>query len=273
MGVSGQPLSMAQTQELSLGVLDCLDSYCTKHNLTYFLLGGSLIGAVRDHDLVPWDDDIDVAMPREDYERLIDEFEDTENYRLIHMRRTEGCVYGMAKLVDRRTRYVEKYIDEQPYMGVFIDIFPLDKMPEGDATFIRKCRFLVDLYRFGFALSEKASIGKPAKEAARRVLHVALAPFGRVRFFNHVEKAFQSKSGGWLFNGWGAWGERECGPADWFKNSVPVIIRGKRYPAPAGYDAWLTKVYGDYRTPPENPPYSHGEFYLRAKESSAVVTE
>jgi lipopolysaccharide cholinephosphotransferase len=99
MSVSMQPLSMAQTQEMFLGALDCLDSRCVGLGLAYFLLGGSLIGVVRDQELVPWDDDIYEAMPREGYERLSDEFEDTEEYQFARLRCTEGSVNGREDCV------------------------------------------------------------------------------------------------------------------------------------------------------------------------------
>ncbi len=267
---SRTPLSIDDTQKIALRILDYLDSYCSQHGLRYFLVGGSLIGAVRDHDLVAWDDDVDVAMPRPDYERLLREFQDTDDLRLVHQSRTPECVYGMAKLVDTHTTYNERWIDSREYMGVFVDIFPLDSIPEGATRFMEWCGFLKKLYLFGFALSQRSAVGKPLKGFVLKLCRTVLRPFGRYGFFCRVEKVFRSKPGDWVFNGWGAWGKRESGPAAWFESTVPVAIRGRQYLAPAGYDEWLTKVYGDYMTPPANPAISHGDYFLKDQQTSRV---
>ena len=113
---------------------DHITTYCDKHGIVYFLACGSLIGAIRHKGYIPWDDDIDLFMPRESYNRLLAAYRDPDpRYALLAPGRATRYLYTYAKVVDRRTLVVE---DEVPgyELGVYVDIFPLD--------YVTDCRWL-----------------------------------------------------------------------------------------------------------------------------------
>lgn len=263
----GKELSISETQAIAKHLLSVFHAYCRQHRLRYFLIGGSLIGAVREGDLVPWDDDIDVAMPRSDYIRLCEEFVDRDNYRLWERTR-HGCEHyrcGMAKLADTSTLYFENTADLGVQIGVFLDIFPLDTVDGGYQSSIRFNILLKKVYLFGYLLNSNATKGSLLKEAFRMSARTLCKLIPRSCFIDFLEKRFiahnKDRAISSYINWWGSWDEKEICPAEAFSSSVQVRLGSFSYDAPAGYHQWLSAVYGDYMTPPSDPRPPHGKVY------------
>ena len=121
-----QITDIKELRSLQMGILDDVDRFCNTHHLRYSLSSGTLIGAVRHGGYIPWDDDIDIYMPREDYERFLASYADQEGrYRVLDPNKESHYYYTFAKVVDQRTRMVEK--ETKGYeIGVYIDVFPVD---------------------------------------------------------------------------------------------------------------------------------------------------
>ena len=108
-------------------VLKEFQKICNRHQLTYYAIGGTAIGAVRHHGIIPWDDDIDVGMPRPDYERFLEicRTSDLGNYELVSNETHRNYNLPFPKFCNRNTTLVER-MDVPCVIGLFIDIFPLD---------------------------------------------------------------------------------------------------------------------------------------------------
>ena len=131
-------IQFEEMKKIELNILIYFTEVCEENNLRYYLGGGTLLGAVRHKGFIPWDDDIDVMMPRPDFQKLLSLSINNENYNIIKPG-TAGYYYNFAKLVDTRTILEEKGIKRIDGLGVYIDIFPLDGMPETPDA--RKKRF------------------------------------------------------------------------------------------------------------------------------------
>lgn len=118
-------------KEILLKSLKYFDNFCNKHNLLYYAAYGTALGAIRHHGFIPWDDDIDVFMPRKDYEKLLSLKEEIKkDHYYVFDPSDQGYYKQFAKMVDMKTSLWE--LKEIPFMiGVFIDIFPLDFSPLG----------------------------------------------------------------------------------------------------------------------------------------------
>ena len=116
------------TQKILLGIMDDFDAMCRKHNLQYFLTGGSALGAVREDGFIPWDDDIDIIMPRRDYDKLskITAQEYGDRYRVQNLRTSEVFDLCFTKFRKNGTKFVELFESEPDNAGFFLDIFPLE---------------------------------------------------------------------------------------------------------------------------------------------------
>jgi len=115
-------------QKALLKIMDDFDMLCRKHGLTYFLTGGSALGARREKGFIPWDDDIDVMMPRKDYNKLPEliEKELNDKYWIQNLRTSDKYDLCFSKLRKKGTKYVEIFETEPDKAGLFLDIFPLE---------------------------------------------------------------------------------------------------------------------------------------------------
>ena len=124
-------IGLDEIKKIELDILIYIDSLCKQNHLRYFLCGGTLLGAIRHKGFIPWDDDIDISMPRPDYDKLISLIGSNSSYMVLTPANCD-FYYNFAKVVDTRTTLCE--IDNTPIknMGVYIDIFPLEGMPDND---------------------------------------------------------------------------------------------------------------------------------------------
>lgn len=127
--------TLEQLKETLLAIMKDFDVFCKENNLNYFLIGGTLLGAVRHKGFIPWDDDLDVVMPRDDYDRMIAIFKDKENPRYVLQSLETDTQYWLpfAKLRMKNTLYDDlptRYV--KSHRGIFIDIFPIDHASEPD---------------------------------------------------------------------------------------------------------------------------------------------
>ena len=132
------------TQEILLGMIDDFDALCKAYRLQYFLTGGSALGAVRENGFIPWDDDIDIIMPRKDYERLpeIVEREYDEKYWVQNLKTSGRFDLCFSKFRKKGTKFVELFDTEPEKAGFFLDVFPLEDTY--DNTVVRFLNGIVD---------------------------------------------------------------------------------------------------------------------------------
>jgi lipopolysaccharide cholinephosphotransferase len=251
-----------EVRKVQLEVLAALDRHCREHGLTYYLGYGTLLGAVRHGGFIPWDDDVDVMMPRDDYERLVDTFAAAAPTHLsLGSQRTQaGWPLPYAKVSDDRTVLVEPF--EVPVaMGVNVDVFPLDPVPSGplgrrvQAALLRRLGWALEL-RYIAAERGRGWHGEAAIRLGKPVLR--LVPMRLlVGMLSRCAR-------------WSGRGDRvgvRVGSSDWSvppsSLGVPVVIgfEGLGCLAPADADDVLTAMYGDYRTlPPDSQRLSHHAF-------------
>jgi lipopolysaccharide cholinephosphotransferase len=220
--------SSQQYKDLILDVFKAFIEICTEHNLRYFCCGGTAIGAIRHQGMIPWDDDIDVLMPRPDYERLIVLLMrmKMEKYEIINAT-LDGTYYlPFAKLCNKHTSLVE-YADIPSVFGAYIDIFPLD----GAASCDVERRKL--LQKFRRAANKLLIIPKASKDNFRggikRLLNFQLRTAfneffyafnkrnARKRILNEIDAVMQHyayDSAEFVGNYGGMWGIKEFGPKE-----------------------------------------------------------
>lgn len=237
---------------VGLDLLSELDSVCRRHNLRYFLFFGSLLGVIRHHGFIPWDDDIDIAMPREDYERLKDyvgEFQ--EPYFLQTPQTDEGYYFTFNKLRNSHTSFVSEVFRYEPFnQGICIDLFPLDNYTaEGlEEKFEQVKTLAVDLstyMRMRHPDLDEAGrrrlatySGRPPMETWQRILQICQAD---------NDKACPLM--GWMSgNVYGA--HRQSFPREVLQETVDTDFYGLQVPIPKNYDAVLRTLYGDYMSFP-----------------------
>ncbi|HIW74026.1 MAG TPA: LicD family protein [Firmicutes bacterium] len=251
-------------QKVELGLLHQFDAICRKEGLAYFLLGGTALGAVRHGGFIPWDDDVDVGMPRPDYERFLRTAPALLPAHLFLQDYHSEPAYflSFAKLRDNRTLFKETVSAHLPiHQGVYLDIFPLDGGPadpqEAEAL-LKKMK----LYRFSLLNRRTDYIRKKSLPASLALS--LMAPFvSRDACFRKIDALctkYPYGSSPSVANWHGAWGTKEVVPAAFFGEGKPMPFEDMLCPVPQDYDGYLTSLYGDYRRlPPEEKRVSHHE--------------
>lgn len=257
-------LSTREIQLSCLKVLEAFDGLCRERGLRYYLSGGTLLGAIRHKGFIPWDDDVDVMMPREDYERLLT----VGDGRIFCLNRGD---YGRpwARMSDAGTRRSSEALFTGDTDGAYIDIFPIDGVPEGAFAaklFYRRIRISDMLWR----TATRNSIGTNERlRLLKRVAAALLKPIGAKPFARRMNRIAMAQPYDGKFRGVSMithYGAREKMPAEVFDRAVEVDFEGLRLPAPCGWDVYLSRLYGDYMViPPEHRRATHHSSYERTE--------
>ena len=253
-----QELTTRQIQLVCLNMLKYFDALCRQHNLRYFLSGGTLLGAVRHQGFIPWDDDIDVMMPRPDYQRLLQLTGSAEHPRYRFLM-DDGNAYSTPYLrlldTDTEVHAVSYSIATVPHL--FLDIFPIEGLPDDEKqcrAFYKKMRMYDIMYRAvrkkQFMPGERLQALKVVVRACARLTGGSSAWCRRFdRAAQKIEFGTTTHAGVCLIAHYGA---REMMPTEVFQGSIPVRFEDAEFPAPVGYDRYLSGLYHDYmQLPPE----------------------
>ncbi len=249
--------AIERLQATEFEILTIFDAYCRAHNLQYYLIGGALLGAARYGRFIPWDDDVDVAMPREDYERLAELWETTsiQGYFLQSAKTDPFFARGIMKLRKEGTELIEESCaNVKMHRGIYIDIFPIDYASVADGKVLaRKAKRIRRL--LSFRAIRSGYIGR--KHAfLKRVIRGVTLSISLTKIDNRLYKEATEYNSGernyavlWLHN------------YDWTHQIHPVAVLGteggcdfcgRRFMAPENIDAFLSKVFGEKYM--EEPP-------------------
>lgn len=255
-------LNGREIQLAILNILQYFDKYCKKYGLTYYLAGGTLLGAVRHKGFIPWDDDIDVCMPRPDYERLLIIFKDNANEKYSLSSYDVGNSYRpYVKILDLTTKVIAKTSEDEQHL--WIDVLPVDGLPDSEDE-IKKIYWLCNIYRDTLNLTRcKLGTGKtPLRRMGKYILQPLVRLYGENRLIKKIEnvarshKYESSKNVGVIT--WGLYGPREKMLKHEFEKSVEVTFEGSQYPAFSCWRSYLSNLYGDYmKLPPIEKRKTH----------------
>ncbi len=262
---------MNDLQKKQLEILKAFIKVCEKYNLKYFLVGGSCIGAIRHHGFIPWDDDVDVGMPRPDYDKFMTlqkEYEGTP-YFIQNWKSDKNYCYNFAKLRDSSTTFIENYwANTRMNHGVWVDIFPIDGMSYNDIIPAKKFKRLVSRNWWNVYMSYFSSMKRKFHKATFfkdlwcNFLGVVFWPLniGKWRQKHNEKKAKKipfekSILAGNLF---GTNPKKEAMKKEIFTEFVQVPFEDIMVSVPKDYDSYLKNLFGDYmKLPPENQRVGH----------------
>lgn len=257
-------MNLEETQDSLFALLEYFDGVCRENDLRYWLAYGTLLGAVRHQNFIPWDDDVDVLMPREDYEKLlsIEETALDENHFFVNYRNSQ-FPFSFTKLCDKRIRVYTDAYKGFAEEGLWLDIFALDSAPE-DNRLLKKLWTRKNIWQL-IAYSQTRNSNNIKSKIIKKIIACLTKPFISARVcmqkIDSIGSPFSRTNASRVipFNNCSLVMEYSLWKKDWFDGSSEVTVRGRTFPGPVDPDAVLAQCYGSYMDlPPEDERVSHG---------------
>ncbi len=270
-------LTLEEIHRASLDLLRFFHVFTEQNRLEYDLAYGTLLGCIRHNGFIPWDDDIDVWMPRKDFDRLFDLFRNNGfmigNYKLCCRKSDARYEYSIFRFCDMRYQYFAKDQESCPDMGLFIDIYPLEATRSFRDYDIR--RRLLKVIDQSYVTYCNPSSQNPAKQILKRLIRKGLNTVYNQDYLSAVERRTKKVLN--LYNSekspclsamiWSVT-NKSCFKREWFKNRILHRFEDLQLWIPEQYDAILTAHYGDYmRLPPLEKQTAYHNYTIVRRES------
>lgn len=260
-------LNKNEIREIQLEILKKSVDFFEENELKYFLCGGTLLGAVRHQGYIPWDDDIDLMMPRPDYEKLKKIFS-IEGFSLIDYN-TKGQNYNLPFIKIQKEGTILKELPALKLeMGINIDIFPIDGFPNDK----KELELHIDILKkfINKILFKNSNYSKQSHSVWWKSLISKISYFFKrlsTNFYSNrnISKRINKIAGKYVFgtenqSGIAVWGYgiKEVCPTGVFKETTEVLFEDRKYKSPKDFKTYLTCIYGDYlKLPPEKERVPH----------------
>lgn len=265
-----------------IDTFDYTIQFLENNNLRWYVSSGTAIGAVRHHDIIPWDDDIDIFVPREDYDKLLELSKkmDESKYKLFSYH-DKGYYHPYYKLVDMNTTIWEDRL--KPFLlGAYVDIFPLEDTnitPEEYDTIHAECLNKLSLLYKAFSLPTVSTLwdlfihfrAKSVLSVFENVLYYCWRKDSYLEQYVSAHNKYYQTDGKYYAHAFGfGGGKRDIYKKEWFREVIKMPFNRLTVNVPVGYHEYLTQVFGDYMTPPpvEKRVDTHGDsrYYINLKE-------
>ena len=253
-------MTLREIQLISLDILKEIHAFCVKHKIRYSLAYGTLIGAIRHKGFIPWDDDLDIVMPREDYERFIHEYIDNDNYKLYAPEKGNSLLLYARMCEMKKTHSWSIMPWRREKAGVFIDIFPIDGVPadrpawKNHIDIAQKLR-TESFYNRWYLFRPSCSIS--LIQNIRCTLRM-FRLYSRSKFVESNLSEYQDLLLSQNYKETGYCGQIAClvyptkeyMPYTYYSDYVLVDFEGSKFYATSEYDKVLRNYYGDYMQMP-----------------------
>lgn len=246
---------LRKTQLIQLELLCEVDRICQKNNIQYNIIAGTLLGAVRHNGFIPWDDDADVALLRNEYEKFCQAIErdlDNEKFYFQDHRNTKGYRWGYGKLRRKNTLFLREGQENMPYeQGIFIDIFPLDNVSNNKVA-----RIFSNIHCYLIRKCMWAPIGKTQSvNPISRFGYSCLDKISDKWLFEHynkyIEKTKKIRSYWVRILTYPTPNNTYAYKKKWYENSSRIIFESKEFSGIGDWDDYLTFKFGDYMKLPK----------------------
>ncbi len=270
-------ISISEFKSIAYGVLEYFKFVCEKYGIFYSLSFGTVLGAVRHNGFIPWDDDIDVCVMRQDYTKLIDAFnrENNQQFKVVCTEIDPNYSLPHMKVIDTRTILYQEGRRNNYQLGIWIDVFALDNVPD-DLDERRKYIQKLERYQDIWTLLEYKSNNEhlKIKSYSRQILKKLRAivhrydSFKWARKLEKLSKKYQNvktKEVGVLsFFPYDR--NKSIFDRDFILKTTPHLFEHSEFPIPSDYDTYLTKVYGNYmELPPVEKRVTHHNYKVMYK--------
>lgn len=264
-----QKMTLKEIQNCQLDILKYIDHICKKYNIEYFVNYGTLLGAIRHNGFIPWDDDIDICMYRDEYNKFITAMENEKNdkYSILSKDTSKWYFQNFLVVIDKDT-VIEDHIKYKRHdTNVFVDVFPIDKF--NDLNFVKKAHLMVTLRQICYIKKEYIQYGDSKLKDFLRLIVWYLLRCVNPRFFtkriDRLIKKYSDDNG--MYEG--AIGVSKDKFKEVFKSGTLKELTEHKFediivPIPKNYEVFLTQLYGDYMKIPSEEEIANKSHQLNS---------
>ena len=256
-------------QMAQIELLELTDKICSELNIHYYMIGGTLLGAIRHKGFIPWDADIDIAMRRDDYELFRNYWNENQSEKYVYQHysteKNHLSPHAILRIKDTHVVYKERRVDKfiPQYDGIYLDIFPLDDAPlepkkqNVQMRNIKRIKRVIDLK---IARTYGSQTG-PLKRVAKKVVQFLLSPFSLQFLYEKLDdemKKYNGSGSGYIVSMASHYSyKKQYMPVGIYGQPIRVSFEDHQFCAPEKTDDYLRQLFGDYmKLPPENERYS-----------------
>lgn len=262
-------LNTKEIQEIELDILLEVDKLCKEHQIEYFLIGGTLLGAIRHKGFIPWDDDIDIMMRRSEYNKFIKLIKSNNSlpkYLSFNIPKDNEYLLPYIKVTNEKTISFD-VLENKFHKGLWIDIFPLDYIYNDKKKNIRLLKKMIKNRVWIFRLYATNMKYPFLKQFLINIIRKTASFCGITyeKFLNNILKETNKPKSNYVTDLVWCRDLTEIYPTSWFEELIDVEFEGHIFKGIKHYDEYLTQFYGDYmKLPPENQRITHGiDAYLK----------
>jgi lipopolysaccharide cholinephosphotransferase len=276
--------TLQEFKKILIETFQYLIGYLEVNNIPYFAIGGTALGAIRHQGMIPWDDDVDILIPRKDYDRLFTLNKDVllkDGYSFVSLE-DEGYYLPYAKFCNNRTTIWE--VKKWPFLvGAWVDIFPLDYVDISYTELVaKKKKMMSSLYKYQSSIADgsfkdvfKQLMGGHAHltwNAINALIYKKKNASKYLEKFNKYLREFTVEKGEHCTLLFGVYGERDYFPSKWFDSYKLLNFEGYQIRVPEQCEEYLTFLFGDYmKLPPESEREpKHNLYYCNLKERKSL---
>lgn len=274
--------ALREVQLTQLRILKVFMQFCEDHNLRWYMIGGSLIGVLRHKGFIPWDDDIDIGMPRKDYDEFV-ALQNTfpDGYTLTDRRNDAKWHFNFSQFVDAESEIIVHMNEKPRPCKIWIDVFPIDGMPENSfrrwlhGKHVLMYRYMIQMAKISTQV-DTHKVGRPwFEKTIIKMLHYV--PVGKLvnvdRCLDNMARVlrrYDFDDSAWAGNMLGKYREKEYMPKSWWGVPVKLPFEDISVLCPAESDKIETKLYGDYmQWPAVGHRVSHDIEIIKLRDSGA----
>lgn len=249
---------LQKLQKIDIEILSDVVKILNKYGLKYYMIGGTLLGAIRHHGFIPWDDDMDIAMPRDDYEKFLGDCatELPKNLKIKNFRTDKNFKYSITRVVntDFKVQELREQDKKKATTNISIDIFPIDGVPD-NVIAKNYYYFRVLTYRALISLIQKDNIDSVRKRNLPEKVMILIGTriplgwfFSANKLQYKIDNLLKKQSTKSVFAGtiMGAYRTKEIVPRRYFGEGKLYEFNGHYFRGPSDYDSYLRHMYGDY---------------------------
>jgi lipopolysaccharide cholinephosphotransferase len=265
--IDNRSISLNELKKIELIILKYIREKCEANEIKYYICGGTLLGAIRHKGFIPWDDDIDIFMLRADYRKLasVIRADSISDYQIMSFDSQDDYYFTFMKVINKRTTITEYGLKPIAGLGVYVDVFPIDGVPDNRLARFLHMKLLLFLRK---VLNLKIKLAKPSgRLSVKKIAKSITWWLAQGLSFRSIIGAIQGiasqydyrkKHVGCTVAGYGT---DEILPREAFASEILVEFENELFAAPIGYDAYLTNLYKNYMfLPPEEKRISHHQF-------------